>query len=314
MKRALHLLQTKNMKEQTQFDVIIIGGSYSGLSAAMSLGRALRKVLIIDNGKPCNRTAPHSHNFITQDGKPPRQIADDARAQVEKYNSIQFYKGLATKAEKTTNGFTVETESGKSFHTKKLLFATGLKDIMPNIKGFAECWGISIIHCPYCHGYEVRNEPTGIIGNGEAAFHYAWLISNWTKDLTIFTNGKYSFTEEQNQKLKANNLKVIETEIGEIIHSKGQLKHVELKDGKSVKLNAIYHGPSFEQHCKLPQEMGCEITESGHIQVTLFQQTSVEGIFAAGDNSTMMRSLASAVAAGTTAGAFINNELTQAEF
>ena len=302
------------MNEQINFDVIIIGGSYSGLSAAMALGRALRKVLIIDNGKPCNRTAPHSHNFLTQDGQAPAQIAAKAKAQLTKYVTVQFHDGLAIKAQKTNKGFTIQTEEGQAFSTKKLLFATGVKDIMPPIKGFAECWGISVIHCPYCHGYEVRNESTGIIANGEAAFHYGWLISNWTKDLTIFTNGKSTLTDEQNKKLKANRITVIQTEITELKHLNGQLEQVVLKNGKSIALRAIYSSPEFEQHSKLPQELGCEITEAGHINITPFQQTTVEGVYAAGDNSTMMRSVSAAVASGTTAGAVINNELTLAEF
>src|SRR5690606_408454 len=136
------------------FDVIIIGGSYAGLSSAMTLGRALRNVLMIDSGKPCNRQTPHSHNFITQDGEEPGTIAEKAKAQVLKYDTVKFLNDLAVSGKKTENGFVIATETGKEFATKKLVFATGVKDIMPGIKGFSECWGISVIHCPYCHGYE----------------------------------------------------------------------------------------------------------------------------------------------------------------
>ncbi|HEX2627711.1 MAG TPA: FAD-dependent oxidoreductase, partial [Chitinophagaceae bacterium] len=139
------------MKEQ--FDVIIIGGSYSGLAAALALGRALKKVLVIDSGQPCNSPTPHSHNFITQDGKTPKEISTLARKQVEKYNTVKFIEGLAISGTKTVTGFEIQTDSTKIFEAKKLIFATGIKDIMPSIKGHAECWGISIIHCPYCHGY-----------------------------------------------------------------------------------------------------------------------------------------------------------------
>lgn len=299
---------------ENQYDVIIVGGSYSGLSAAMALGRALRKVLIIDAGKRCNETAPHAHNFITHDGKPPLQIVTEARDQVKKYDTIHFYEGMAAEAHKTENGFTVSTSTGNTFSSKKLLFATGLKDVMPAISGFAECWGISIIHCPYCHGYEVRNQATGILANGEAAFHYAWLISNWTKDLSIFTNGKSTFTDEHHEKLKAKNIKVFEGEIAHIKHTEGQVSKVVFTDNSSQRIEAIYSSPNFEQHCKLPQKLGCNITEGGYIEVSIIQQTSVPGIYASGDNSTPMRSLATATAAGAMAGAAINNELTLAEF
>src|SRR5690348_8645980 len=179
------------------FDVIIIGGSFAGLSAAMSLGRALRNVLIIDNGLPCNRQTPHSHNFITQDGKTPTEIATLAREQVSQYNTIKFRSGAVHKALKKGNTFEVITKTDELFYSKKLIIATGLRDIMPDINGFEECWGISVIHCPYCHGYEVRNEKTGILANGDQGFDLSRLVSNWTKDLTLYTNGKSTLTTEK---------------------------------------------------------------------------------------------------------------------
>ena len=144
--------RNNQMKDNQQFEVIIVVGSYSGLAAAMSLGRALRKVLIIDNGKPCNRQTPHSHNFLTQDGKTPEEISTVVKLQVEQYNTVQFFNGLATNAVRTNSGFEIHTDSGKIFAGRKLIFATGIKDLMPDIPGFAESWGISILHCPYCHG------------------------------------------------------------------------------------------------------------------------------------------------------------------
>lgn len=129
------------MTNYKNFDVIIIGGSYSGLSAGMALGRALRNVLIIDNGKPCNKQTPHSHNFITQDGKTPKEISELAKQQVEKYKNVKFHNGLVVSCIKTETGFKITTIDNHEFSTKKLIFATGVKDLMPDIKGFAECWG-----------------------------------------------------------------------------------------------------------------------------------------------------------------------------
>lgn len=170
--------RNNKMKDNQQFDVIIIGGSYSGLAAAMALGRALRKVLIIDSGKPCNRQTPHSHNFLTQDGKSPKEIAALAKGQVEQYKTVQFFNGLATTGLKTNNGFEIYTDTGKQFTARKVIFATGIHDIMPDIPGFAESWGISVLHCPYCHGYEVKHLATGILGNGNYGFEFSTLISN----------------------------------------------------------------------------------------------------------------------------------------
>src|SRR5689334_3705559 len=150
------------MKQPANFDVIIIGGSYAGLATAMALGRALRNVLVIDGGNPCNKQTPHSHNFLTNDGKTPKEIASLAKQQVRMYSTVSFLDGFATAGLKTTSGFEVQTQAGEVFTSKKLVFATGIRDVMPSIPGFAESWGISVLHCPYCHGYEVRHQKTGI--------------------------------------------------------------------------------------------------------------------------------------------------------
>jgi thioredoxin reductase len=302
------------MTDSKKFDVIIIGGSYAGLSAAMALGRSLRKVLIIDSGLPCNRQTPHSHNFITQDGEKPDVIAEKAKVQVLKYDTVKFLNDLAVNGKKTGNGFVITTQKGEKFTAKKLIFASGIKDIMPDIKGFSECWGISVIHCPYCHGYEVKNEKTGILANGDFAFHYAQLIRNLTKELTIFTNGKSLLTQEQTDKIAQHNIPIIEKEIAQLKHESGNVRQIVFKDNSIFNLKAIYSRPDFEQHCKIPEMLGCELTEQGHIKVDMFQKTTVTNIFACGDTASPMRSVANAVATGNFVGAKVNNELTEEEF
>ena len=303
-----------SMTNNKNFDVIIIGGSYAGLSSAMTLGRALRNVLIIDSGLPCNRQTPHSHNFVTQDGEKPSVIAEKAKAQVLKYDTVKILNDLAVSGKKTENGFTIATKTGEEFTTKKLIFATGVKDIMPEIKGFSECWGISVIHCPYCHGYEVKSEKTGILADGNFAFHYAQLIRNWTKDLTIFTNGKATLTQEQSDKIAKHNIPIIEKEIAYLKHENGNVQQIIFKDNSTFDLKAIYSRPNFEQHCKIPEILGCELTEQGFIKVDMFQKTTVTNVFACGDNASPMRSVANAVATGSLVGAMVNNGMTEEEF
>ncbi|MFD1601953.1 NAD(P)/FAD-dependent oxidoreductase [Flavobacterium artemisiae] len=300
--------------EQKNFDVVIIGGSYSGLSAGMSLGRSLRQVLIIDSGLPCNKQTPHSHNFITQDGEKPAVISAKAKLQVEFYKTVQFYNGLAVKALKTEKGFEITTESGDVFTARKVLFATGVKDILPEIKGFAACWGISVLHCPYCHGYEVKNEKTAIVANGEMGFEFAKLISNWTKDLRLCTNGKSELTLEQTEILKKNGVLILEEEIDAFEHNEGYVSNIVFKNGDKVEVKAVYARIPFEQHCPLPKDLGCEINEQGYLKVDFMQKTTVPGIFGSGDATTQMRSVALAVSSGSFAGAVINKELIDEDF
>lgn len=297
------------MKTNNKYDVIIIGGSYAGLSAAMALGRAIRNVLIIDSGKPCNRQTPHSHNFLTQDGNTPESIARVSKAQVMQYPTIEFMEDQVIRVEGENDRFTVYNLEGQAFAARKVLFATGIKDLMPEIKGFADCWGISVIHCPYCHGYEYRNEQTGILANGDQAFEFARLINNWTKKLTVFTNGASTINESQREQLLQLNISVIETAVQEIRHTDGFLQELLFGDGSSSKMTALYAKIPFEQHSNIPAKLGCQMTDTGYIQTDDFQKTSIPGIYAAGDNSTMVRSISMTVGTGTKAGAFINHEL-----
>ncbi len=302
--------KSNEMENNQIFDVIIVGGSYAGLSAAMALGRSLRKVLVIDSGEPCNRYTPHSHNFITHDGTVPGEIAAKAREQVLKYDTVKYHQGIAVTGKKTGIGFEIGTQSGKIFSAKKLIFATGVKDIFPAVKGFEDCWGKSVIHCPYCHGYEFKGEKTAILANGEKAFHIATLVNNLTDRISIITQGKPDFKEEQLNKLKKNNIVLIEKEVAEIQHQDGQVNVLIFKDGTKENFDAVYAAIPFEQHCTIPVALGCELTEMGHIKADMFQKTSIPGIFACGDSTSMMRSVANAVAAGNMAGAMVNNELT----
>ncbi len=295
------------------FDVIIVGGSYSGLSAALALGRSLRKVLIIDSGTPCNTPAPHSHNFLTQDGKVPQEIAHIAKQDILKYPSISWLDDQVTHAELKGNETIIETANGKKVRGRRILFATGLKDIMPDLDGYSACWGKSILHCPYCHGYEFKGKKIGIMGDGNTAFHYALLVKNYGASLQIFTQDSSKLEKVQRDALGRNGIEIIESTVKKLQHKDGWLEAVQLENGRTVHLDALYNRPLFEQHCKVPVHLGCELTAQGLLKTDPNQQTSLKGIYACGDNSSF-RSIPVAVATGSTAGAAINIDLTIEDF
>jgi thioredoxin reductase len=301
--QSMKALIDTDMHEQQEYDVIIIGGSYSGLAAAMALGRALKKVLIIDSGRPCNIQTPFSHNFITQDGKPPEEIASLAKQQVQKYKSVEFVNALVNDGRKVDSGFEIETDSGNHYKVKKLIFATGIKDLMPDIDGFSDCYG-----------YEVRNQKTGVLGNGNSGFELVMMISNWTKELTLYTNGQSTLSNEQVQRLSKHNINIIETAIQKVEHSEGYVKSIVFKDGDKAPIKALYSKRPFIQHCSIPEKIGCELNDEGYIKTNPLQKTTVPGIYACGDNATRMRTVANAISMGTTAGMMLNKELIEETF
>ena len=302
------------MQNRNEFDAIIIGGSYAGLSAALALGRSLRRVLILDSGKPCNRQTPHSHNFLTQDGETPAAIAQKAREQVLAYPTVSFHTEKAVAVSGQNNAFTVRTETGNTYTGKKLLFATGVADVMPPIKGFAESWGITVLHCPYCHGYEVRHQELGILADGDMAVDFVKLILNWSLRLTLLTNGKSSLTSAQRQVLQQHGVALVEKEVQELVHQQGYLQQIVFSDASSLPLTALFARLPFSQHCPLPEQLGCELTEAGLLKIDGFQQTTVPGVFAAGDATSPMRAVSSSVAFGTFAGAALNKTLIEDYF
>ncbi|MGY4385759.1 thioredoxin reductase [Pedobacter sp. UYP24] len=302
------------MGKDLKLDAIIIGGSYAGLSAALALGRSLRSVLVIDGGRPCNRYTPRSHNFLTQDGNTPMQIHKLAKKQVATYKTVSFFDDVVLGASPIAEGFVLNTLLGEVFSAKKLIFSTGIIDVMPDIKGFEQCWGISILHCPYCHGYEVRNQKTGVILNGEMSFELVQMVSNWTKNLILFTNGTAHLSSVGIAKLHSRGVMIIEVPIQEIVANMGMVQYVVLVDGSSIAVEVLYARPQMVQHCSVPEKMGCDITDQGLVKIDGFNKTTLSSVFACGDNANPLRSISSAVAAGTLTGAMLNREMIIEEF
>ncbi|MCW3103626.1 MAG: NAD(P)/FAD-dependent oxidoreductase [Bacteroidetes bacterium] len=296
------------------YDIIIIGGSYAGLSAALALGRASRQVLVIDSGNPCNKYVKRAHNFLTWDGISPNEIRNKAKEQIRKYSNITFLDGVANDVSAIEGGFEISTEKGERFSAKKLLFATGIQDLLPEIPGISECWGTSILHCPYCHGYEVKGKKTAVLANGIQAYDLCKVLTQWTNEIHLLTNGEASLTEDQINKLKRHNVRITETEIAAVKHEHGQTEAVHFKDGSTLDIPVMYAKPGFRQQCTLPEKLGCRMTEEGYIEVNECKKTSVHGIYAAGDNSSQSRIISMSVAAGSVAGMMLNGELSSESF
>lgn len=297
------------MTVKQTYDVIIVGGSYAGLSAALVLGRSLRKVLVIDASRPANRQTPHAHGFLTRDGATPAELSAIARQQVSQYPTVQFWSDMVVTAAQTAEGFNVTTGGGVQFQARKLLLATGVYDIMPDLPGFAECWGRSVLHCPYCHGYEVHSQPLGVFGNGDMGVEFVTLIHHWSNQVTLFTDGPATLTADQQQLLGQLDIPIVETPIVAIGHEAGLLTALLLADGSRAHPKAVFARVPFRQHTDIATQLGCSLTETGLIAATEFGETDVPGLFAAGDTTTQFRQVTIAVANGTKAGAWINREL-----
>jgi thioredoxin reductase len=233
---------------------------------------------------------------------------------VLKYTTVTFLNDLATSGKRSGDVFEIITKSGETVTCKKLIFAAGIKDLLSAVDGLAECWGISVIHCPYCHGYEFKGAKTGIMANGERALHLASLVSNLTDQLTVLTNGPADFAPEQLEKLKRHNINTSEEKVTKIDHINGHIKSVELDSGTAIAFDAVYASVPFVQHTNIAEALGCQLTEQGHISVDPFQKTNVSDIFACGDCASPMRSVANAVASGSIAGAMVNKELSDIDF
>ncbi len=297
------------MKSQSEYDVVIVGGSVAGLSAALVMGRSLRTVLVIDSGKPCNRQTPHSHSFMTRDGETPAQLTAIARQQALAYPTVTFMNGKVVSLTKSDAGFSLTTDQQATFQARKVLLATGVEDLLPPLPGFAECWGRSVLHCPYCHGYEVQGQPLGVLAHPDHVMMQVPLIRHWSKNLTLFTNGTVFLTDAQRDTIRGLNVPVVEKPIQRIRHENGLMTALEFSDGSEFALTALFATLPFRQHSDLAQQMGCALTDTGLIEVNILGETSVPGLFAAGDNSSRLRQLAVASANGGTAAAALNREL-----
>ncbi|MFC4968716.1 NAD(P)/FAD-dependent oxidoreductase [Paenibacillus sp. GCM10023248] len=290
-------------------DVGIIGGGPAGLNAALVLGRARKSVIVIDEGVPRNRVTRETHGFLTRDGIAPAEFRRIAREQIQAYPSVQFAEEKAVAVAGEDGHFQITTSAGSVFHCKKLLFAVGMKDLPLEINGLQEVYGRSAFVCPYCDGWELRDQPLVLIAKGPRVLHAAKMLAGWTSEYVICTDGPAELTDEQREELRAHHVSVFESPIRKIASREGMVDHILLEDGMSLPCTGIFFAPKLVPGSDLPKSMGCQVTETGMVVADAFGKTSVPGIFSAGDIATEMYQAIAAASMGALAGVGINNEL-----
>lgn len=290
-------------------DVSIIGGGPAGLNAALVLGRARKNVAVIDEGRPRNAVTRKTHGFLTRDGISPSEFRQIAKEEISAYPSVSFVSDMVASIAGTDGQFQIATAQGSTIVSKKLLFAVGMKDRPLDIPGLAEVYGKSAFVCPYCDGWELRDDPLVIINKGAELMHFAPLISGWTKRFTICTNGSDELTDAQREELKRHQVPLFDSPIRHIDSNDGIVRQVVLEDGTTIPCRGIFFKPELVTGSDLPQAIGCHMTEAGMVVVDDFGKTNVPGVYSAGDSASRAHQAIAAASMGAIAAVFINNEL-----
>ncbi|MGX1308576.1 thioredoxin reductase [Amorphus suaedae] len=281
-------------------DVIVVGGSFAGLSAALTLGRARLDVLVVDAGLPRNRYASASHGFLGADGDNPAAILERARAQLAPYSGVRMRAGEAVSARRDGAEFVVELADGESVRAVRLVLATGVTDILPDVPGLAARWGESVIHCPFCHGYEFGGGPLGVLASRPVSLMQARIIPQWGPT-TLFVNGAVEIGAEDRADLQARGVSLEETPVA-ALEGKGQtVEAVRLADGRAVPVVGLYVAPELAMTSGLATDLGCATDETPlgrFVTVGEDRQTSVPGVYAVGDMARMQHAVTLAVADG----------------
>lgn len=299
------------------YDVMIIGGGFAGLAAAMQLGRARRSVLVVDTDQPRNRYSPAVHGFPGQDGRTPWEVRRDLRTELETYHTVEFRGARASDARGCGDDtFEVRLESADGAsreRARRLILATGVSDELPKIPGLAERWGRTVLHCPYCHGFEVGDRRLGVFATNELSMHHALLLGDWSADVTLFTDDAFSPDAAQRAALEARGVRLETRRVLELVgDASPALDGVRVDGGEVVPLDAIFVASRTHLASPLAERLGCELeaTLQGEmIRTDATKATSVRGVFAAGDAARSQHNATFAAADGAMAGVAAHRSL-----
>lgn len=294
-------------------DVVIIGGSFAGLSAALYLGRAQRSVVVVDSGKPRNRFSGHAHGIFGHDGSNPADILAKARTQVLAYPTVRVMEGAAVDARSSPHGFGTTLASGEVLESSRLILAYGITDELPAIPGVAERWGRSVLHCPYCHGYEFRGKRLGVLYLSPMSLHQAMLVTEWGPTTLLLNGHEPAGEEETSLRALAERGVAIDESVVRAVHGEGAaVSAVELEDGRRIDLDALYIGPRNHPTIDLAERLGCA-HEEGPLGVRIIpnaeQETTVRGVYAAGDITRFAHNATAAIADGVMAATALHRSL-----
>jgi thioredoxin reductase len=294
-------------------DVIIVGAGPAGLSAALILGRCRRRVLVIDTGRPRNAASRAMHGFLTRDGINPQQLRQIARDQLAQYDSVAIEHAEATRARCVRGGFEVRLADGRRLRSRRLLLATGVVDFVPQIEGLAPMYGRSVFHCPYCDGWESRDQPLAVYSRTSNGVGLAIELTVWSSDVVLCTDGSARLSDKHRRRLAFHRIPWRPGKIARLEGRKDQLERIVFADGQTLDRRVLFFSTPQRQGSELAAELGCTFTRRGAVSTGEYEATNIPGLYVAGDASRLVQLAIVAAAEGAQAAFAINTSLIKAD-